>query len=131
FHVMIADLRSGEQRALTADWDRSVASLAFSHDGRTLYATADHLGQHPLWAIDVASGKPTMLTGPGQVTGFSVGERDIVLSVSSLKSPAELQVLTLRGGNLRELPRMNAEALAQLQLGEPEQFTFIGANDDT
>lgn len=131
FHIMLANMRNGEQRALTAEWDRSVSSLAFSRDGRSLYVTADHLGQHPLWSVDVGSGKPTMLTGPGQVTGFSVGEKDIVLSVSSLKSPAELQVLTLRGGNLRELPKMNAEALASLAMGEPEQFTFVGANDET
>ena len=91
---------------------------------RTLYAVADHFGQHPLWAIDVKTGKPTMLTGPGHVDAFAVGEREIVFAVSSLKSPAELYALTLKGGELRELPRMNAEALAQLQIGEPEQFTL-------
>src|SRR5690606_27103154 len=65
-----------------------------------------------------------------RVESFSVGERQIVFSLSSLKSPAELHALTLRGGELRELPRMNGAALAQLALGEPEQFTFSGAGGD-
>src|SRR5690606_18336832 len=91
----------------------------------------DHVGQHPLWAIDVKTGKPTMLTGPGRVEAFSVGEKEIVMTISSLKSPAELQALTIKGGELRALPRMNEEALAQLQLGEPEQFSFPGAEDAT
>jgi acylaminoacyl-peptidase len=51
--------------------------------------------------------------------------------VSTLKSPAELYALTLKGNDLRELPRMNADALAPVQIGEPEQFTFAGANGET
>ena len=131
FHVVVLDLKTGERRALTQGWDRSVSTIAFAKDGKTLYATADHFGQHPLWAIDVKSGKPTMLSGPGAVSAFSVGEREIVFSLASLKSPAELQALTIRGGELRELPKVNADALADIQFGEPEQFTFAGADDET
>lgn len=131
FRIVLQDLKSGQKRVLAESWDRSADFIAFSDDGKTLYATADHFGQHPLWAIDVKSGKQTLLTGPGHVDSFSVGTREIVFAVSSLKSPTELSVLTLRGGALRELPKMNAEALAQTKLGEPEQFTFIGANTET
>lgn len=131
FHIVIADRKTGERRALTGNWDRSVASMAFSADGKTLYATADHFGQHPLWAIEVKSGKPTLLTGPGHVNSFSVGEDKIVLSLSSLKSPAELYAFTVRSGDLRDLPKVNAAALANIKFGEPEQFTFTGANDET
>jgi dipeptidyl aminopeptidase/acylaminoacyl peptidase len=131
FHIMIADLKTGERRALTQNWDRSADSIAFSPDGRSLYAIADHFGQRPLWSIDVKTGKPTMLTGPGHVDSFAVGEREIVFALSSLKSPAELSALTLRGAELRELPRMNAQQFAEIGMGEPEQFTFAGANDET
>lgn len=131
FHVVLDDLKSGQRRALTKDWDRSVDSMAFSNDGKTLYVTTDHFGQHPLWGVDVKTGKPTMLTGPGRIESFSVGEKDIVMATSTLKSPAELQALTIKGGDLRALPRINEAALAQLKLGEPEQFTFAGANGDT
>jgi dipeptidyl aminopeptidase/acylaminoacyl peptidase len=131
FHIVVMDVKSGARRALTADWDRSVDTIEFSQDGRTLYATTDHFGQHPLWAIDVKSGKPTMLTGPGRVEAFSVGEKEIVMTVASLKSPAELHVLTIKSGEFRALPRMNEAALAQVKLGEPEQFTFLGAEDAT
>ena len=131
FHIVIQDLKSGQRRALTKDWDRSVDALAFSNDGKTLYVATDHFGQHPLWSVDVKTGKPTMLTGPGRIESFSVGEKEIVLATSSLKSPAELQVLTLKGGDLRALPRMNEAALADIKFGEPEQFTFAGAEGAT
>jgi dipeptidyl aminopeptidase/acylaminoacyl peptidase len=131
FHVMVKDLKSGETRELAQDWDRSADQLEFSADGKTLYALADHFGQRPVWAIDVKTGKASMLTGPGHVDAFAVGERELVFAVSTLKSPAELYAVTLKGGDLRELPRMNADAFAQLQIGEPEQFTFAGANGET
>jgi dipeptidyl aminopeptidase/acylaminoacyl peptidase len=130
FRIVVLDTKTGERRDLTEEWDRSVSTIAFSRDGKTIYATADHFGQHPLWAIDVKTGKPTMLTGPGRVDSFSVGEREIVFGLASLKSPVELQALTIRTGELRELPRVNADALADIEFGEPEQFTFLGANDE-
>ncbi|WP_414717483.1 prolyl oligopeptidase family serine peptidase [Steroidobacter sp.] len=131
FHIVVMDMKSGQRHALTKEWDRSVDNMQFSQDGRTIYATTDQFGQHPLWAIDVKTGKPTMLTGPGRVEAFSVGEKEIVMTVSSLKSPAELQALTLKGGDFRILPRMNEAALAQIEFGEPEQFTFAGAEGAT
>ncbi|HEY5810064.1 MAG TPA: S9 family peptidase [Povalibacter sp.] len=130
FHIVIIDLKTGQKRPLTQGWDRSVDSMNFTADGKTIYAAADHLGQRPLWSIDVKTGKPTMITGPGHVDSFSVGEREIVFALASLKSPSELYALTLKG-ELRDLPRMNATALASVQLGEPEQFTFTGANNET
>ena len=49
--------KSGAKRPLTHNWDRSIVSFAWSRDGKTLFATADHLGQRPLWAIDASSGE--------------------------------------------------------------------------
>ncbi|MDY6947817.1 MAG: S9 family peptidase [Pseudomonadota bacterium] len=131
FHIVLMDLKSGQRRPLTKEWDRSVDSMAFANDGRTLYAVTDHFGQHPLWAIDVKTGKPTMLTGPGRVEAFSVGDKEIVMTTSTLKSPAELQALTIKGGDLRALPRMNEAALAKIKFGDAEQFTFAGAEGAT
>jgi len=131
FHIVIADIKSGQRRPLTQGWDRSVDAMDFSTDGKTIYAVTDHLGQHPLWAIDVKTGKATMLTGPGHVDSFAVGEREIVFPLASLKSPSELYSLTIKGSALRELPRMNAQRLADVALGDAEQFTFAGANGET
>src|SRR5688500_3489416 len=113
FHIVLDDFKSGQRRALTKDWDRSVDGMAFSNDGRTIYATTDHFGQHPLWAIDVKTGKPTMLTGPGRVESFSVGEKDIVMATSTLKAPAAVQALTKKGGERRGPPSTNEPAQVQ------------------
>jgi len=130
FVIMLRNTKTGERRALTQDWDRSVDKITFAPDGKSIYAVADHYGQHPLWSVDLKSGKPTMLTGPGHVEDFSIAKDQIVLAVSSLKSPVQLYRLA-RAGEAQPLADMNAEMLAARRFGIPEQFTFAGANDET
>lgn len=130
FRIVVRDLKSGEQRTLTEGWDRSADGIAFSADGKSIYADTDHFGQHPLWSIELKTGKPTMLTGPGHIEGYSVGEREIVYTISALRSPAELGSVSTRG-ELRELPKLNADLLHDVKLGDVEQFTFAGWNGET
>ena len=55
--VVLRDRASGAERVLTEAWDRSPSEYSWSQNGRTLYATADNVGNHSLFAIDVASGR--------------------------------------------------------------------------
>src|SRR5260370_31770846 len=70
FHLVLLNLKSGVKRPLTQNWDRSIASFTWSRDGKTLFATTDHLGQRPLWAIDANTGRAAAITGSGEVEGF-------------------------------------------------------------
>jgi Tol biopolymer transport system component len=54
--VMILDLAANTRRELAPAWDRSAASLTWSHDGKRLYATADHIGNTALFVLDASSG---------------------------------------------------------------------------
>jgi dipeptidyl aminopeptidase/acylaminoacyl peptidase len=128
FHLVLLDLKSGVKRPLTQKWDRSIASFAWSLDGKTLFATADHLGQKPLWSIDATTGLTSAITGAGQVEGFSVGPRQVFYTLSTLASPADLYAVGFVGGQARQLTHLNAAALAQRRLGEYEQFNFAGWN---
>ncbi|MGB8326295.1 MAG: hypothetical protein WCE48_01815, partial [Steroidobacteraceae bacterium] len=131
FHVVLRDARSGAKRALTADWDRSVSQLAALPDGRRLLASADDLGQHALFSIDLASGKPTRLWNQGQITHFTVARDTVVIALASLGAPADLQAIRFNGGALRRLTDVNGELLRTRAMSAYEQFSFRGANDET
>src|SRR5271166_1232310 len=130
FHLMLLDLRTGQKRPLTQNWDRSIASFAWSKDGKTLFATADHLGQHPLWAIDASTGRAAAITGQGDVEGFDIAPNKVFFTLSDLKHPANLYEVGFGGGKPLELTHLNAAELANRELGEFEQFSFAGANED-
>jgi dipeptidyl aminopeptidase/acylaminoacyl peptidase len=129
-HLVLLNLKSGVKRPLTQTWDRSIASFAWARDGKTLFATTDHLGQRPLWAIDAATGRASAITGAGEVEGFSVGSRKIFYASSNLGSPADLYAVGFSGGEPKQLTRVNQAALAQRKFGDYEQFSFNGWNGE-
>ena len=130
FHLVLLNLRTGVKRPLTQNWDRSIASFEWSRDGKTLFATTDHLGQHPLWAIDASTGRAAAITGDGKVESFSVGPKKIAYAMSDLAHPAELYEVGFGGGKPEELRRVNQPELANRALGEYEQFSFPGWNNE-
>ena len=129
-HLVLVDPKTYAKHPLTQSWDRSIGSYQWSRDGKTLFATTDHLGQHPLWAIDAATGRAAAITGDGDVESFSVGPKEIFYTVSTLASPANLYSVGFGGGKPRQLTRINQEELAARRLGEYQQFNFAGANGD-
>ena len=130
FHLVLFDLQSGVKRPLTESWDRSIQSFAWSRDGKSLFAVTDHLGQHPLWSIDAATGRASAITGDGHVEAFSLGPQRVVYAHSDLAHPADLYSVALDGGKPMQLTHLNDADLAGHALGEYRQFTFAGANGD-
>lgn len=129
--ILLRDLASGDTREVAAEWDRSAGSLAFSPDGATLLVTADDLGQHPVFAIDIASGKVKKLIQTGYVSGVSVGGGHLVYAYDDLRSPVDLYRMDAAGGDVRRLTHYNVDRLKGISLGEFEQFSFYGANNET
>jgi len=130
FGIMAMDLASGKTREIDPQWDRSPGGLQLSTSGKVLYATADDNGQHPLFAIDIASGKATPLSGAGNVDAYSVGRNRIVFARNNLKSPTDLFAIGADGGNETQLTHLNAQRLADARMGDVEWYSFKGAKGD-
>ncbi|MBV8495533.1 MAG: S9 family peptidase, partial [Gammaproteobacteria bacterium] len=130
FHIMLRSARTGAARALTAGWDRSVAHLDATVDGKSLLASVDETGQRVLYRIDPKTGAPSRLTSSGEVEAFSVGRDQVVIARSDLSGPADLYAVPLRGGEPRRLTEANHELLAARQMSEYEQFSFQGWNGE-
>jgi dipeptidyl aminopeptidase/acylaminoacyl peptidase len=131
FGIMALDLATGQKREVAPNWDRSAGGLQISSDGRTLYTTADDNGQHPLFAIDVASGKVSTLVTDGEVGGYSLGKSRLLIQRDDLKRSADLYLADIQGKGLKQVTHYNAERLKNVQMGEPEFFTFKGWNNET
>jgi dipeptidyl aminopeptidase/acylaminoacyl peptidase len=129
FAIMAMDLATGAKREIDPNWDRSPGGLSISADGKTLFGTADDNGQHPLFAIDVASGKATPLVGDGTVSGYAMAAGKLLLARDDLKRPADLYVAGVDGSNLKQVTHFNAADLKNAKVGDFEFFNFKGAND--
>jgi len=127
FRIMLRAWPDGPERELAPGWDRSPGEIAWAPDGRTIYAAADNLGHHSLFAIDVATGKARELVKEGNFGGIGAGAERIVVHGESFTSPAELFTLKPDGTGLTPITAFNGERLAATKLGRAEQFTFEGA----
>jgi len=131
FHIVLRAARSGTVRSLTGGWDRSVARLGATPDGRALLASVDDTGQRSLYRVDPKSGVPTRLTTSGAVEDFSATRERVVFARADLGGPVDLYVVPLRGGHEQRLTAFNQDLLGSRQMSEYEQFSFQGWNDET
>lgn len=131
FRIMARSWPEGQTREIAAGWDRSPSDLLFSADGKTLYATADDLGRHSLFAIDVASGEVREVHRGGHVSAPRLAGDGLVVLRDDLQRPAELFHVGLDGGEPRPITAVNRDRLAPIRMGEAEPFTFTGWKKDT
>lgn len=130
FGIMIRDLNSGKTRKLAADWDRSASSISFSHNGASLLANVQDQGNKTLWEIDINTDDRQELVGLGNVSSFGSGPLGTVYALDNLKSPTELYALDKGHTQPRQLTHFSSPQLQSVEMGDFEQFSFTGANQE-
>jgi len=130
FRVVLRPWPEGQARVLTEAWDFSVSSLGWTADGKRLLATAPNKGQTSLFAIDPATGKADTLVGQGTVAGFAPAGAGVVFERNDLRSPTEIYFIAPGAGE-KAVTAVNAAKVAAVRLGDPEQYSFKGWNNET
>ncbi|MBU8870010.1 MAG: S9 family peptidase [Gemmatimonadales bacterium] len=133
YHIEMMDWATGELRRIDFVYDGlklSPHGLKFSGDGKTIYCTAGYLGQRSLFKIDAKSSKVTLIDKMGRHSGLALLKGRILFGMQHLKSPTELYTIKTNGKDRRQITDLNGEKLDQCLMGEPEQFTFTGWNDE-
>jgi dipeptidyl aminopeptidase/acylaminoacyl peptidase len=127
--VKLMDVKSGKVTALTEKWDRSVASLAWALDSRSLLVTAQDVLETPLYRVDL-KGKVTRLTDRGSIAeAVPLKNGGVVYAINSISGPSDLVHMDAKGKTTR-LTNVNADALATLDPVNYQKFDFAGANGE-
>jgi dipeptidyl aminopeptidase/acylaminoacyl peptidase len=131
FRIILCPWPKGKSNILTESWDRSPSAICFSSDGGTIYATANNLGQKSLFAIDVKTAEVKTIVKEGTVGSPCVTGDRIIYSMNNIKSPAELYSAEPDGSDVKQITYINKDKIAAARMGEYEQFTFKGWNNET
>ena len=128
--LMLRDLASGRVRALTEGWDRSIGSIEWAPDGRSLLVTAEDTLENPVFRVDAASGQVTRLTGDGNFGNIHVlPGGSVIATMNSIRAPDD--IYRIDGGRVTQLTNLNGALLAELDPVAFTKFNFNGANNDT
>ena len=140
FRIVLLGWPSATKRVLAENWDRSPSAICWSADSKTIYATAEDVGQKSLFAIDVKTGQVRTIVKDGTVSSIApvsafaestgAGER-IIFGLDNLRSPVELYSVKPDGTDVRQVTNINAEILAAVRMGDYEQLSFAGWNNET
>ena len=131
FRIVLMSWPVGKERILTEKWDRSPSSLCWSADGQTIYVTASNIGQKSLFAIDVKTAKVRTIVKEGRVSSLALAGKRIIYGLNSLSSPVELHSVNPDSGSVRQITNINSEKIAAARMGDYEQFSFKGWNNET
>jgi dipeptidyl aminopeptidase/acylaminoacyl peptidase len=128
--LQVRDLATGQVRAITANWDRSVGSIAWAKDGKSILVTAEDVMEAPVWRVDIASGKVVKLTGDGHAGNVvPLADGGAIFTQNSILAPDDLYRADAKG-KVTQLTNVNRELLAELDPVSFEKFSFTGANND-
>ena len=129
--LKVRDLATGQVRALTQNWDRSVGSIAWAKDGKSILITAEDTLEQPVWRVDAASGKVSRLTGEGHAGNVvPLAGGGAIYTSNSVMAPDDLYRVDGKGKVVR-LTDVNHALLAELDPVSFRKFSFKGANNDT
>ena len=128
--LMLRDLASGTVRPLTQAWDRSVGSIEWAKDGKSLLVTAEDTLEQPIFRIDAATGAVTRLTRDGHYANVrALPGGAIAATMNSIAAPDDLYGLD-SDGRATQLTNVNGKLLAELDPIAFRKFSFKGANND-
>jgi dipeptidyl aminopeptidase/acylaminoacyl peptidase len=129
--IGIIDVATRKLRVVTEAWDHSAGSIAWSADGKTIWTDSDNVGNHSVFAIDVATGNVRLVVDKGtNEAPRPMGDR-VVFVRDTLRSPAELYSAKQDGSDVRQITHLNDARVKAITWGDYEQFSFKGAKGDT
>ncbi|HZX76773.1 S9 family peptidase [Lysobacter sp.] len=132
FGLVAMDVASGKVREIAPKWDRSADGITLTGDGKTIYTTATDMGEHPLFAVDIASGEVKKLVGEGSVSAIDLAGPTLALTRNTLKTGDVLYTTSAdASAPLRAITPSSSERLPDVAFGDFEQFDFKGWNGDT
>lgn len=121
---------TGEPVVLTARFDRSVGSFAFSPDSRTIYLTAEEAGNEKLFTMPADGGEVTLALDMtrGVYTNLRIPTKAaapiLIANWESAINPPELFRLDLTAKTQRPLTSFNAEQVAKIDWQPVRHFRF-------
>ncbi len=131
FTLQLRDRRTGKTRAVAQDWDRSISSLAFAPDNKSVYVVAQDVGQKSIFSITPEFDEVRKIYNVGSNGDVTSHGSKLYFTRHTLNSPKDVFTIDSHGDGLKQLTNINKDKLAKVKFAEYKQFNFKGWNDET
>ena len=131
FTLQLRDSRTGKTRAVASDWDRSISSLAFSPDNKSVYVVAQDIGQKSIFSITPEFDEVRSIYNTGSNGDISSHGNKVYFTRHTLSSPQDIFSMDNHGDDLVQLTHINKDKLGRVKFADYQQFNFKGWNNET
>lgn len=128
--VWILNPATGERKALTANVDQSFGSIAWSSDGKTIFATSAVNATYQAYRIDLTSTSfakaalksVTPITkGTHNINGVALAGNRLIGTKNSMTNPAEIYSWDIKTGEEKALTKVNEKLLSSIKTSKVEK----------
>ncbi|MEM8695302.1 MAG: S9 family peptidase [Pseudomonadota bacterium] len=127
----LRDLVTGETRALTENWDRSIGGIAWSADLQSLYLIAQDRLDTAIFRYALAEGRIDRVSGAGSIGSMAPQpDGSLLVTMTSALAPSDVYRIT-DDGTMQQITNVNGVLLAALDMPSREEFSFEGAEGET
>lgn len=127
--IWISPVNGGKYR-LASETVTYPGELDWSEDSKSLYFTGAFRGEHPLFRLNLATGKPAQLASGVVISSIDIDQRagKIVYASASYEHPGDIYAADLEGKPLAQVTHLNRKLLSELDLQPIERLPFKGAD---
>ena len=131
FELVLYDRQGGSSRTIHSEVDRSVSSMAWAPDSKSLFFTAEDEGNLSIFRTDIGGEKAVRLVEQASNDDVEVSPdgRALVFTRQTISQPAELYRCAADGGDITPITRTNQDTLAKIKFGAVESIRYPGADD--
>ncbi len=130
FSLRLRDNVTGITRQIAQQWDRSVGEIVFGDDNRTLYVSAQDLGQKSIFAINSEFGDVRRIYNEGSNSELSNAGNSLFFTRHTLATPKDVFTIKTDGYGIKQLTHVNKEKLKGIEFADYQQFSFKGWNNE-
>jgi len=128
--LRLRDLITGETRALTANWDRSVQGITWAADLQSLWLVAKEGLDTAIFRYRLAEGTIQRVSGAGSISSLSPQlDGSLLVAMTSALAPSDLFRLSPDGA-IEQVTDVNGARLAGIAMPVREEFSFQGADGE-
>jgi len=126
--LVVHDLARGDNRVVSANWDRSAGGLKWMPDGKSMVGAIDDAGTSRIYEVPVDGSRPRAITTATDFSAVDIADNGALVALNqSFVSPPRLVSVDRRSGRTIVLDRINDALLAGIDWGTYESVTYSGA----
>lgn len=120
--LFVMDLRTGEKKDFTRNFDQSVGNLAWDDDNTTIWFISDYQATDEIYSLNTNSGEIKKHTnGVHNYTSVAPVNGSLITTQVSMSKPEEIYRTDPNTGKDEELSFINKRMLDQLTMGKVEK----------